>query len=101
MKNLEGSFKNITAFFIDIRKYTKLSDVKSPKVVINFIKEFRELVNDEFKSDSSDLKDSICEIIYIGDAVLVIIDNDNTDTLKETIQCAKNIRDKMFKLLNF
>ncbi|HIP12843.1 MAG TPA: hypothetical protein EYG73_09020 [Arcobacter sp.] len=100
LTDLEGSFKNITAFFIDIRNYTKLSNVKSPEVVINFIKEYRNLVNAEFKSDSGSLKDNICEIIYIGDAVLIILNSDNTETLKKTINCAKKVRDKMFKLLS-
>ena len=98
-KNLEGEFKDVTVFFIDIRNYTALSNLKSTQVVINFIKEYRKLVQDVFKNESNGLKDNLCDIIYIGDAVLVIFNNDSTDILKRTIKCSKTIRDKMIKLL--
>jgi len=100
MRPLEGSFENITAWFIDIRKYTALSNLKSSQVVINFIKEYRELVESEFRKDTNDLKDKIYDIIYIGDAVLIILRGDNSDVLKKTVVCSRIIRDKMIKLLS-
>ena len=96
---LQGEFKDVTVFFIDIRKYTALSDIKDSKVVINFIKEYRTLVQDVFKNELNELKDNLCDVIYIGDAVLVIFNNDSTDILKRTIKGSKIIRDKMIELL--
>jgi class 3 adenylate cyclase len=100
LENLQGSFKNVTAWFIDIRKYTALSNTKDLQVVINFIKEYRELVVSEFKNESNGLTDNICEVIYIGDAVLIILDDDSIDILKKSIKCSKKVRDKMLELLS-
>jgi len=100
LRNLNGSFKNVTAWFIDIRKYTALSNFKNLQVVISFIKEYRELVENEFQNESNGLTDNICEVIYIGDAVLIILDDDSIDILKKSIKCSKKVRAKMLELLS-
>lgn len=103
MVNLQGSFKDVTAWFIDIRNYTvlsKLSNIKSTQVVINFIKEYRELVTDEFRNESNGLEEKICEIINIGDAILIVLNDDSTETLRKSVNCSRRVRDGMFKLLS-
>lgn len=99
MENLNGSFQNVTAWFIDIRKYTALSNLKSEQVVINFIKEYRNLVSKVFKDELNMLSSNILKIINIGDAVLIVLDNNSLETLKKSIKCSKIIREKMLTLL--
>ena len=99
MRTLKGEFENITAWFIDIRNYTALSNLKSSQVVINFIKDYRELVENEFKNDENGLKNEILETIYIGDAVLIVLKGDGDDPLKKSIACSRKIRERMLKLL--
>ena len=60
----------ITVFYIDIRNYTKLSKLKDPKIVVDFILEYRKSIDGEFEKIKNEVK--YLHKINIGDAVLII-----------------------------
>lgn len=100
--NREYNYKGVTAFYIDIRKYTELALLKEPEIVIDFIHDYRKIVDKEFKSITKNTF-KIIDTLYIGDAILIIIDTtdgDEIDILRTTVKTSLKIRKEMLKLLD-
>lgn len=106
--NNEYSHKYVTVFYIDIRKYTELSYRKESGIVVDFIKDYRQVVTNGLDSINKNNKVEILKIIdkvYIGDAVLIIVETyDNYESkikdIRNIVEMSLIIREKMLNLLS-
>lgn len=92
--------KFVTVFYIDIRNYTKLSEIKELSIVGEFIMKYRQYIK---SSSQYFLKNNkLLSNINVGDAVLYIIESSENKEkdLVDVIEFSQNVRTNLLKLLS-
>lgn len=92
--------KYVTVFYIDIRNYTKLSKLKEPKIVVDFILSYRNSIDREFEKINNEV--TCLHKINIGDAMLIIFETDKKDrqkNLKTVVDFSKDVKNALSILL--
>jgi len=79
----EGQLRDMTILFVDLRGFTKWSEMQDPKTISIFLSEFREIIQ-----HASEKTDAIIDK-FIGDGALLLFDG--ASTAQRAIMCSRLI----------